>query len=50
MTASPGLQVADEGLIVRYFDVNGTSLQVPSSGPGMVTYTHAWNVTMTGTG
>jgi predicted secreted protein len=50
MTASPGLQVTDEGLIVRHFNVNGTSLQVPPGGEGLVTYTHAWNVTMTGTG
>jgi len=50
MTASPGLQLTDEGLIVQFFDVNGTSVQGPSNGPGIVTYTHAWNVTMTGTG
>jgi predicted secreted protein len=50
MTASSGLQVTDEGLIVRYFNVSGTSLQVPPGGEGLVTYTHAWNVTMTGTG
>ncbi|ABS55695.1 hypothetical protein Mboo_1177 [Methanoregula boonei 6A8] len=50
MDASPGLQVIDEGIITYYSYLNRTPSQYPITSAHIERYTHAWNVTVIGTG